>query len=117
LTSVTSGGGAGGLLTYPRFYVRGPGLLGEIANDTTGHRITFNAWIASGELVVVDLRRGFKTFANTRGAPKIAGYLVGDLGSLGLRNGTNRLLVRMTSTDANSLVRVADSGALLSADG
>ncbi len=116
LTTVTSAGGAGGLLTYPRLYVRGPGLLREIANDTTGHRISLNLWVASGELVIIDLRRGYKSIANTRGDAKQTGLLAGDLGTFGLRNGTNRLLVAMTSTDSNSFLRIADSGALLSAD-
>ncbi len=117
LTSVTSAGGAGALLTYPRIYAKGPGSLRYVENEVTGHRIYLNTWVATGELVVLDLRRGFKTIVNTRGEPKTFGVLGGDLGSLGLRNGANRLVALMTSTDGNSLMRLADSGALLSADG
>jgi len=117
LTSVTSAGGAGGLLTYPRLYVRGPGSLRQITNETTSHAIALNLWVASGELVVIDLRRGYKTLFNTRGEPKQGGFLAGDLGNFGLRNGANRLLALMTSTDANSKISVADGSALLSTDG
>lgn len=117
LTTVTSASGAGGILTYPRLYVKGPGTLRYVENETTGHRVYLNALIATGELVIIDLRPGYKTIVNMRGEPKLASVLGGDLGSLGLRNGSNRLIVAMTGTDANSLVRLSDAGALLSADG
>ena len=115
LTSVTGTGMAGGLLGYPRIYVKGPGLLRYVENETTGHRVYLNTWVATGELLTIDLRAGYKTITNARGLRRVP--LAGDLGRLGLRNGANRLIVLMTSTDANSLVRVADAGSLLSADG
>jgi hypothetical protein len=71
LTSVTGAGMGGGLLGYPRIYVKGPGLLRYIENQTTGHRIYLNMWVASGELVILDLRRGYKVVQNTRGETKL----------------------------------------------
>lgn len=117
LTSVTGAGMGGGLLGYPRIYVKGPGLLRYIENQTTGHRIYLNMWAASGELVILDLRRGYKVVQNTRGETKLYYFLGGDLGRFGLRSGTNRIVTLMTSTDGNSLVRLADPGLGLSVDG
>jgi hypothetical protein len=117
LTSVTGAGMGGGLLGYPRIYVKGPGLLRYLENQTTGHRIYLNMWVASGELVILDLRRGYKVVQNTRGETKLYYFLGGDLGRFGLRSGTNRIVTLMTSTDGNSLVRLADPGLGLSVDG
>jgi hypothetical protein len=117
LTSVTGVGMGGGLLSYPRVYVRGPGLLRYLENQTTGHRIYLNLWVASGELVILDLRRGYKVVQNTRGESKLYYLLGGDLGRFGMRSGTNRVVALMTSTTANSLVRLADPALGLSVDG
>lgn len=117
LTSVTAAGMGGGLLSYPRLYVRGPGLVRYIEDETTKQKLWCNLWVASGELVVFDLRRGFKVVQTTKGEPRLYWVLGGDLGAFGLRNGTNRLVCLMTSTDANTLVRVADPALGLSVDG
>jgi hypothetical protein len=117
LTTVTGTGLGGGFLAYPRLYVKGPGLMRYLEDETTKARLYLNLWVASGELVVFDLRRGYKTIYNLRGEPKLYYFLGGDLGGFGLRNGTNRVVLLMTSTDANTLVRVADPALGLSVDG
>lgn len=123
-TSVTASGVGGGFLSYPTFYVTGPGILRYLENATTGHRIWFNMSIADSEIVTIQLRRGGVAITSTRlnGANRIDGFIDGDLGEFGLVNGINRIRVfYITSGGAvpsgNASIKIVDPGALLSADG
>lgn len=123
-TPVTVSGVGGAFLSYPTFYVTGPGTLRYIANITTGHRIWLNLPVIDSEIVTISCRRGGVAIVSTRlnGANRIDAFIDGDLGEFGLAQGLNRvrILFHDTSTGlqagGNAAVKVVDPALILTAD-
>lgn len=59
---------------YPILKATGPGPLTRMLNLTTEHRIDFDILLQDGEVAVLDLRPGFKTFTSTFRGP--IGYAI-----------------------------------------
>ena len=116
-TTVTTAGGGGAFLSYPRIYVQGPGTLKYLANATLNQRVWLNLPVATDEVITLDLRPGYKTVTSSVGGASRLGYVVaGELGDLGLTNGSNRLVALFTGTSGNATIKVADPALRLSAD-
>ena len=116
-TTVTSSGMAGAFLSFPRFFVQGPGVLRFIENPLTGQTLWLNLTVAADEVITIDCRRGYKTITSSlNNATRVSRFVAGDIDTWGLRNGDNPVLVYYTGTSGNAAVKVADPTLRLSAD-
>ena len=116
-TTVTQSGMAGSFLSYPRLYIQGPGVLRYLENLTTAHRLWLNLTIATDEVIIIDLRRGYKTLtSNLNTASRASRFVAGDLGEFGLRAGDNTIVAYYTGTSGNAAMKIADPNSRISAD-
>ena len=116
-TTVTQSGMAGAFLSYPRLYIQGPGVLRYLENLTTAHRLWLNLTIATDEVIIMDLRRGYKTLtSNLNTASRASRFVAGDLGEFGLRAGNNTIVAYYTGTSGNAAMKIADPNSRISAD-
>ena len=123
-TAVIVVGEGGGFLSYPSFYVTGPGTLRYIENATTNQKIWLNLPVVDSEIVTIQLKRGGVAITSTRlnGEYRWDAFVDGDVGELGLVQGTNRvrILYHDSSTglqpSGNAAVKIVDPAMMLSAD-
>lgn len=109
---------AGGVMTYPRVYITGPGTFRGLDNDTSRQSLRFNLTVATDEIVTLDFRPGYKSIYSTRqnGAVRLNTLMSGPLGQWGLLPGANRIRVHYTGTSGNASVKLVDPQLKMSGD-